>query len=156
MQVTILNENNLYEWVDRLSRQYFHKPFMDGVRFNDRLRTTGGRYLPAKRTIELNPKYVFECDEKEVAGILKHELCHYHLHIEGKGYKHGDQDFKNLLKQTGSPRHCSPLPSAEKRPKYMYKCQKCHHIYKRLQRINLNKYRCGKCGGKLALANNGE
>jgi len=149
--VNNLNENDLRELVNRLSHQHFHKPFVDVVKFNNRLRTTGGRYLPAKRTIELNPKYVLEMNEEEVIGILKHELCHYHLHIEGKGYKHGDRDFKELLKQTGSPRHCSPLPSVEKRPKYLYKCQSCHHMYKRLRRVDLNRYRCGKCKGKLVM-----
>ncbi|QKY71221.1 SprT family protein [Lentibacillus sp. CBA3610] len=146
-----LNENDLYKLVEQLSRQYFHKPFVDVVEFNNRLRTTGGRYLPAKRTIELNPKYVLECDEEEVIGILKHELCHYHLHIEGKGYKHGDRDFKNLLKETGSPRHCSPLPSALKRFKYIYQCRKCNHIYKRVRRVDVKKFRCGKCKGELVM-----
>ena len=35
----------------------------------------------------------------ELISIIKHELCHYHLHQEGKGYKHRDQDFKDLLKK---------------------------------------------------------
>lgn len=147
----VLNENELHELVERLSHQYFRKPFLDVVKYNYRLRTTGGRYIPAERTIELNPKYVHEFNKEEVIGILKHELCHYHLHIEGKGYKHGDKDFKNLLKETGSPRHCSPLPSSEKGPKYLYKCKECGHIYKRMRRVNLDKYRCGTCKGKLVM-----
>ncbi|GAB4074251.1 SprT family protein [Barrientosiimonas marina] len=150
-----LNEAELYNLVDRLSRHYFHKPFSHDVIFNHRLRTTGGRYMPAAKTIELNPKYVLESSEEEVMGILKHELCHYHLHIEGKGYRHGDRDFKALLKQTGSPRHCSPLPSAEKRPKYRYQCGQCGYIYERIRRINLTKYRCGKCRGQLVMLNGG-
>ena len=36
---------------------------------------------------------------RELEGIIRHELCHYHLHIEGKGYKHRDKDFKDLLKR---------------------------------------------------------
>lgn len=33
--------------------------------------------------------------------IIKHELCHYHLHLRGMGYKHRDADFKTLLAQVG-------------------------------------------------------
>lgn len=149
MQMELLNEKELYEIVNKLSITYFHKPFIDEVRFNHRLRTTGGRYIPAKRVIELNPKYAVEMDKAEFIGIIKHELCHYHLHIEGKGYRHRDEDFKKLLKQTGSPRFCSPLPSQEQRYKYEYRCKKCNQVYERKRRINIKKYRCGKCRGAL-------
>ena len=48
---------------------------------------------------------------EELIGIIKHELCHYHLHIEGKGYQHRDRDFKQLLQKVDAPRFCSPLPA---------------------------------------------
>ncbi|MBP2079798.1 SprT-like protein [Oceanobacillus polygoni] len=150
MQMELLNEKELYELVNELSITYFYKPFIDDVRFNQRLRTTGGRYIPAKRVIELNPKYAVEMDEAEFIGIIKHELCHYHLHIEGKGYRHRDADFRKLLKQTGSPRYCNPLPSNKESYKHVYRCNKCDQVYERKRRINLQKYRCGKCRGVLA------
>ncbi|ALX49133.1 SprT family protein [Lentibacillus amyloliquefaciens] len=149
--MSLLDEKELNEVVHDISMKFFGKPFRDKAIYNYRLRTTGGRYLPVKRTIELNPKYTAEFNDNEVIGIIKHELCHYHLHIEGKGFKHGDKDFKELLKATGSPRHCSPLPSAKNRFKYIYKCADCGHSYKRVRRVDLKKYRCGKCGGKLVL-----
>lgn len=149
IRMEILNEQSLYNLVDDLSREFFNKPFIHHVKFNSRLRTTGGRYLPLQRTIELNPKYYVEMDEEEFTGIIKHELCHYHLHIEGKGYKHGDADFKQLLKKTGSPRYCKPLPSSRQNDKHQYNCRQCGLIYRRMRRINTGKYRCGKCHGKL-------
>jgi len=149
----LLNRIELYKLVNELSEVYFKKPFRHDVTFNHRLRTTGGRYLPGKRLIELNPKYAIEMDEQEFIGIIKHELCHYHLHIEGKGYKHGDQDFKKLLKETGSPRHCNPLPSQKREYNYTYICKKCHMEYNRIRRVNVKKYRCGKCRGELILRN---
>jgi len=145
----MLSEESLYQLVDDLSREFFNKPFAHHVKFNSRLRTTGGRYLPAKRTIELNPKYYHETNEEEFIGIIKHELCHYHLHIEGKGYKHGDRDFKELLKKTGSPRYCQPLPSQKNKNKHLYRCEKCNLEYKRVRKVDLSRYRCGKCRGKL-------
>ncbi|MEN1970536.1 SprT family protein [Lentibacillus sp. N15] len=147
----LINHNALVCLVDQISHQYFHKPFLHEVNFNHRLRTTGGRYIPAKKVIELNPKYLTDMDESEFIGIIKHELCHYHLHIEGKGYKHGDPSFKALLQATGSPRHCRPLPDNEDRYKYRFVCKQCQHVYKRARRLNINKYRCGKCGGKLTM-----
>ncbi|MFC4025315.1 SprT family protein [Oceanobacillus longus] len=147
--MALLEEKVLFELVNKLSETYFHKPFRHDVRFNHRLRTTGGRYIPAKKLIELNPRYVTDMDEHEFMGIIKHELCHYHLHIEGKGYKHRDKDFRNLLKETGSPRHCNPLPTEKIEYRYKYKCNKCHHVYNRRRRVNVEKYRCGKCRGEL-------
>ena len=49
--------------------------------------------------IEINKKHYEEFGIEELIGIIKHELCHYHLHIEKRGYKHRDQDFKELLKK---------------------------------------------------------
>ncbi len=147
-----INKEKLYELVNQLSLDFFQKPFTHKVRFNHRLRSTGGRYLTQQKTIELNPKYVIEMDEQEFIGIIKHELCHYHLHIEGKGFGHRDQDFKKLLKETGSPRHCKPLPSTLKKYKYLYICKACNVTYQRMRRINVEKYRCGKCRAKITLS----
>ncbi|GAA0610800.1 SprT family protein [Virgibacillus siamensis] len=147
----LLEEQELHRLVHDISIAFFKKPYHDKVIYNYRLRTTGGRYIPSKRLIEINPKYATEMGETEVEGIIKHELCHYHLHIEGKGYKHGDPEFKSLLKKTGSPRHCQPLPSYRYSKKYTYQCTNCSYIYKRVRRIDVKKYRCGRCHGKLLL-----
>ncbi|WP_053217400.1 SprT family protein [Virgibacillus senegalensis] len=148
MEETISQEK-LEELVNELSTKYFDKPFTDKVAFNNRLRTTGGRYIPSRRTIELNPKYLRELGEEEFIGIIKHELCHYHLHIEGKGYKHGDRDFRELLRKTGSPRFCQALPSAGKQAGHRYQCKDCGHVYERARRVDTKRYRCGRCRGKL-------
>lgn len=140
---------DIQEWTNRISKMYFDKPFIDRVVFNPRLRTTGGRYIPSKRVIELNPKYLNELGEDEFEGIIKHELCHYHLHIEGKGYGHKDKEFKELMERTGSPRFCQPLPSQRQRVSHRYACVACEQEYVRKRRVNTSKYRCGKCKGKL-------
>lgn len=147
------DEEALFTLVNDISWQFFHRPFKHRVKFNHRLRTTGGRYIPTEKLIELNPKYVIELGISELVGIIKHELCHYHLHIQGKGYQHGDDDFKALLKETGSPRYCRPLPSSQKTKKHIYTCHSCKHQYQRIRRVNVKKYRCGKCGGKIRLLN---
>jgi SprT-like protein len=137
---------------EKISEESFNKPFKQQALFNPRLRTTGGRYLLSSHNIEVNRKYYEQLGHDELVGIIKHELCHYHLHIEGKGYKHGDADFRRLLILVDAPRHCSPLPIKEIRKavtQYVYECIECKFIYQRQRRVNTNRYLCGRCSGRL-------
>lgn len=149
-----MNDEQLQALVERLSLQFFEKPFKHKAKFNSRLRTTGGRYLLVSHNIEINRKYYEEFGENELIGIIKHELCHYHLHLEGKGYQHRDKDFRHLLKKVDAPRFCTPLSKVAKPDSqivYVYACERCNTIYRRKKKVNLNKYVCGKCRGKLKL-----
>lgn len=138
-----MTDEQLTILVKEVSIKYFNKPFLHKAIYNSRLRTTGGRYLLKTHNIEVNPKYLAKFGQNEIEGIVKHELCHYHLHIEGRGYKHGDRDFKELLHLTGAPRYCSALEV----DKYFYICSKCGLEYRRKRKINIDKYRCSKCLG---------
>jgi SprT-like protein len=154
-----MKQSDLQRLVERVSLQFFKKPFKHTATFNPRLRTTGGRYILQTHNIELNKKYYEAFGEEELIAIIKHELCHYHLHLEGKGYRHRDQDFRDLLRQVQAPRYCRPLPQqAQQRTKkvYVYVCSKCSLKYRRKKRVNTDKYVCGQCGGKLMLDNDGE
>lgn len=145
-----MTDKQLQQLVEKISSSFFHKPFRHQAVFNNRLRTTGGRYLLRTHNIELNRAYYEEHGLKELVGIIKHELCHYHLHLEGKGYQHKDKDFKNLLKAVDAPRHCTPLYlNTNEKYKYTYTCISCGQDYKRKRSMNINRYVCGKCGGKL-------
>ncbi|GAA4075067.1 SprT family protein [Amphibacillus indicireducens] len=148
-----MDDKQLQQLVSKLSIEYFKKPFTDVACFNSRLRTTGGRYLPQQRKIEINRKYLTELGIEELIGIIKHELCHYHLHIEGRPFRHGDKAFKELLKETKSPRHCQPLPSEQGKTVsfHKYKCKQCGQLYKRKRKVNINQYTCGRCKGKIKL-----
>lgn len=147
-----MDQFTLQKLVEEISLAYFNKPFLHQVSFNKRLRTTGGRYSLNTHNIELNEKYYKELGFEELVRIIKHELCHYHLHLENKGYKHRDRDFKELLNKVGAPRFCQTLPSrVEKKAliKYQYECVDCKLKYYRKRRVNINRYICGRCGGKL-------
>jgi SprT-like protein len=148
-----MKDDELQKLVKEISAGFFGKPFCHQAYFNPRLRSTGGRYLLSTHNIEINKKYLEQLGEKELIGIIKHELCHYHLHLEGKGYQHRDQDFKLLLKKVGAPRFCNRLPDAPDKRTFkkllIYECTQCHLQYKRKRSINTNKYVCGKCRGKL-------
>lgn len=147
-----MNQTELQVLVEKVSREWFGKPFLHKAEFNNRLRTTGGRYLLSSHNIELNQKHYEEFGEQELIDIIKHELCHYHLHIEGKGYKHRDSDFRMLLQKVDAPRFCKPLKSIKRRKivaQYLYECSKCNQRYKRKRKVDTAKYVCGKCSGKL-------
>ena len=89
------------------------------VKFNSRLRTTGGRYLLKSHNVELNYRYYEMYGKEELIGIIKHELCHYHLHITGRGYKHRDRDFRELLKKVDAPRFCKRMINEEKEKRFI-------------------------------------
>lgn len=148
-----MDDQQLQLFVESLSMKHFKKPFRHKAFFNNRLQTTGGRYMMRSHNIEINRKYLEQLGEEELSGIIKHELCHYHLHLEGKGYKHRDADFKHLLNEVGAPRFCRTLPNRPQRKDnrkiLTYACVKCNQIYKRKRSINLSRYVCGKCRGEL-------
>lgn len=146
-----MRDQELQQLTEKISIELFHKPFKHTVFFNHRLRTTGGRYMLRSHNIEINRKYYEEHGVEELIGIIKHELCHYHLHLEGKGYQHRDQDFKELMKQVGAPRHCTPLKQRQNQTGKirMYQCITCQHIYQRKKRVDTTRFVCGKCRGKL-------
>lgn len=149
-----MKQEQLQKLVEEVSVRIFNKRFVHTAYFNPRLRTTGGRYLLQSHDIEINKKYYDERGIEELVGIIKHELCHYHLHLEKKGFQHRDPDFKNLLKKVGAPRFCTPLTSVKKRrntKSYEYECQNCRQKYLRKKRIDIIRFVCGKCKGRLQL-----
>ncbi|MCM3571163.1 SprT family protein [Neobacillus mesonae] len=149
-----MNDSELQLLVEKISVESFGRPFKHQASFNSRLRTTGGRYLLGTHNIEINKKYLEQLGEKELIGIIKHELCHYHLHLEGKGHQHRDTDFKLLLKKVDAPRFCSHLPEEVKEKRsskkiLFYQCTSCHLTYQRKRRIDTSRYVCGRCRGRL-------
>jgi SprT-like protein len=149
-----MKQEQLQKLVEDISLTIFQKEFVHAASFNPRLRTTGGRYLLQSHNIEINKKYYDERGIEELIGIIKHELCHYHLHLEKKGYQHRDKDFKNLLKKVGAPRFCKPLDSTKQSRStkaYYYKCKNCSQQYLRKKRVDTSRFVCGRCKGTLLL-----
>ncbi|MRX72078.1 SprT family protein [Bacillus lacus] len=146
-----MTNKELQKLVEQLSLSHFYKPFLHQASFNNRLRTTGGRYLLRSHDIEVNPRYLSELGLNEIIGIIKHELCHYHLHLEGKGYQHRDKDFRELLEAVDAPRFCSPLETQQIKSKvHLYQCSKCQLTFRRRRRMNTARYICGRCSGAIS------
>lgn len=138
---------DLTSYVRQVSLEDFGLPFSHAVFWNNRLRTTGGRFFPADGHLDFNPKVLEEHGLDIFRKIVRHELCHYHLYYAGKGYRHADADFKALLKQVDGLRHVPK--SKNQRAKHRYECRACHQAYHRQRQIDLSKYRCGRCRGAL-------
>lgn len=142
-----MQQVTLQQLVERVSQTVFGQPFLHEARFNGRLRTTGGRYLLRSHDLEFNPRFVD--DETILLGIIKHELVHYHLHLQGKGYQHRDTDFKQLLAQVGGLRYAPRQDTVSKRY-WVYACANEHRIY-RQRRLQTQKYVCAKCQQRITL-----
>ena len=142
-----MNEHELQNLTEEISRNSFHREFTHKITYNRRLRSSGGRYLLKTGNIEINPLVEQELGLEALIGVIKHELCHYHLHQTGGGYRHRDADFKRLLHQVGGSRFVERM----KEPNFIYECTACHHRYPRMRKMNTNRYVCGKCRGKLIL-----
>ena len=142
-----MNEHELQQLTAEISRTSFHREFTHKITYNRRLRSSGGRYLLKTGNIEINPLVEQELGLEALIGVIKHELCHYHLHQTGGGYRHRDADFKRLLHQVGGSRFVERM----KEPNYLYECVDCHHRYPRMRKMNTKCYVCGKCRGKLIL-----
>ena len=142
-----MNEHELRQLTEEISRASFRREFTHNITYNKRLRSRGGRYLLKTGNIEINPLVEQELGLEALIGVIKHELCHYHLHQTGGGYRHRDADFKRLLHQVGGSRFVERM----KEPNFLYECVDCHHRYPRMRKMNTNRYVCGKCRGKLIL-----
>lgn len=140
--------------VKRVSQEYFGKPFIHQAYFNSRLKTTGGRFHLRDRNIDINPKIYRDFGKEELVGVIKHELCHYHLYNDGLPAQHKDRTFKILLQQVGGSRFSPIKSSVHKKTYHVYECTNCQHIYHRIKKINIRRYVCGKCHGKLKYIKN--
>ncbi|NQG96943.1 SprT family protein [Streptococcus suis] len=139
---------NLTEYVKQVSLEDFGKEFRHVAVWNRRLRSTGGRFFSSDGHLDFNPKHLEEQGLEVFRKIVRHELCHYHLYFEKKGYRHKDKDFKELLVAVDGLRYVPSLQQTAK-PFLHYPCQSCGQIYQRRRRIDLKKYRCGRCKGPL-------
>lgn len=141
-----MTDKQLQLLVEEISWRYFLKPFSHRAVFNRRLKSTGGRYHLNTHHLDFNPLVLQNLGQDVFEAVIKHELCHYHLHLSGLGYKHADKDFKQLLKKVGGIRHVPHMQIG-----HQYKCQTCGQNIYRQRRFDVSKYVCRCCRGRLKL-----
>ncbi|MHA8110683.1 SprT family protein [Lactobacillaceae bacterium Melli_B4] len=142
-----MSNEELQRLCEQISNEFFARPFKHQIYFNSRLKTTGGRYYLSSHNIDINPKMLQLFSKDVLVGVIKHELCHYHLHLAGFSGQHRTHEFKQLLAAVGGLRYAPRIEY----PRYTYECEQCHQVYRRKRLVNTSKYVCGKCRGKLKL-----
>ncbi|MEI7027282.1 SprT family protein [Paenibacillus sp. y28] len=148
-----MDDRQLQEWVERVSLESFGRPFLHRATFNRRLRSSGGRYFTRSHNIDISWLQYVTHGAEEVERIIKHELCHYHLHLAKGGYQHRDSDFKELLAIVGGSRYCQPIAAVKRTEPYRYRleCTNCQMVYMRKRKLDIKKYGCGRCRSRLRL-----
>ena len=146
----------LTDYVKQVSLKDFGRPFIHQAQWNSHLRSTGGRFFPKDGHLDFNPKVYNELGLEVFRKIVRHELCHYHLYFQKKGYRHKDREFKELLKEVDGLRFVPPLKTQTQILYLVYQCQYCQQRYQRKRKVDTKRYRCGLCRGKLLLINQPE
>ncbi|WP_282801799.1 SprT family protein [Secundilactobacillus kimchicus] len=147
-----MTDQELQALVKHISLRDFGKAFKHQAIFNSRLKTTGGRYHLTDHHIDINPKMLTNFGTETLEGIIKHELVHYHLHLAGLSGKYATKAFKQLLAAVGGLRYAPRLKSSgQLAHAYEYQCQTCGQVYVRRRHINVEKYVCSRCRGRLSL-----
>lgn len=143
-----MNNQELQSLTEKWSLEYFQRPFKHRIFFNARLRTTGGRYHLADHHIDINPLMYTEFDTQNLKRVVLHELCHYHLHLTGRDYRHRSQDFRQLLAAVGGSRYAPATSKAKRRQRHYwyYQCTGCGIRIARQRRFNIARYVCRRCG----------
>lgn len=143
-----MDEEALQSLVKRVSLADFHTPFQHQATFNGRLKTTGGRFHVQTGNLDFNPRMFAQITPQERLGIIRHELCHYHLYFAGRGYKHRDGDFRALLAQVDGSRYA---PSIGIKAGWQYQCTQCGQRVVRQRRFDVKRYVCRRCRGRFVL-----
>ena len=117
---------------------------------------TGNRY-----SIELSG-YLMETEDRTVETVLLHELLHtcpgclnhgkrWKAHAEKVNQKYG----YNITATTSYEKMGMADPGSRETVKYLVKCSSCGLEIPRKRKCrlveNVDRYRCGKCGGKLKI-----
>jgi predicted SprT family Zn-dependent metalloprotease len=124
------------------------------LRWNSRLRSSAGRFIPGSRKFFMEYRPVIEVasyllqEENKMAFIqdtLAHEMIHYWLWVRRKPYGHTPM-FWAKMKEMGVSRY-NPVPRT--RPyRYVYRCSFCQREFPARRR--LGPLACAKCCGKYA------
>jgi predicted SprT family Zn-dependent metalloprotease len=141
---------DLHRLFERLNGRHFDG-FLDPpeLRWNSRLRSSAGRFIPGSRkhwrerppVIEVATYLLSEAEAAAlVVDTLGHEMIHYWLWVRQRPYGH-TSDFWDKMQEMGVSRYNS-VPRL--RPyRYVYRCQGCERDFP--ARKKLGKLACADC-----------
>ena len=152
---TLCEALTLIEAFESINRVHFDG-FLDNpiIRWNSRLRSSAGRFIPGSRKFFRESPPVIEVasylvEENAAAALIwdtiAHEMIHYWLWVLRRPYGHSPE-FYAKMKSMGVSRY-NPVPRT--RPyKYVYRCGQCLGEFK--TRKKLGPLACAKCCKKFS------
>lgn len=106
-----MNLNEINKLAKEIATEYWGLDFNIPIEISGKLTTALGYYrsqinrVTGKRTpikITLAKRLFGNYSKETIIGVLKHELCHWALSVQGKPFKDGDLVFERELKRIGS------------------------------------------------------
>lgn len=155
--MTTYNIYQLRKYAEKFLRENYQINLDIPLTLNARMRRTCGWFRFTRsgiaKCIELNKYFVENNEPVVVLDVLRHELVHYALFVEGKPNKDGHPVFENELKRLNIVSQSTINKyTIDSKPTNIsvYKCKKCNQEYKRKRALpNGGKnYKCN-CGGGL-------
>lgn len=153
----MLTINQLKQYANKFLMENYHMYLDVPLRLNGRMKTTFGWFRHQRNgaplSVELNKYFVENNEATVVIDVLKHELCHYALFMQGRPYKDGQSEFENELKRLNiiSQSTIDKYKIAtQPRKIQVYQCSKCSAKFNRQRALpnNGRGHRCS-CGGNL-------
>jgi predicted SprT family Zn-dependent metalloprotease len=139
LATTLLSEEGLADWT---------------VVINTRFSRSLGRCSYRRRRIDLAEWIFHRCDWEEIQDTVRHEVAHA---LAGPGTGHGPR-WKSLALRLGAlPRSCArsdgtwASPASERPPAWLLRCLTCGRAFPRKRRVQVARFRCGACGGRLSM-----
>lgn len=141
--------DQLISLAQNLSQQFWQKKCEVPLVWNGRLSRTMGRFcyfIQKKKRIplriELSKKSVPLLDQQTFNAVLLHELCHYHLFIEGKPFADHHPLFEAELRRVGA---ISTNTIKVPQKGYDLYCGKCQTFLGKRKRFNNKNYLSACC-----------
>lgn len=152
------NIYQLKQYANKFLKDNYNMELAIPLQLNSRMQRTCGwfKHTRIKPTcIELNKFFVENNEPVTVLDVLRHELVHYVMFMQGKQYKDGSYDFERELKRLGIVSQSTiDKYEIESKPVNMivYKCimPTCGQEYKRQRKLKGDGafHKC-HCGGTL-------
>jgi SprT-like protein len=156
---------NIYQlkaYANKFLKENYNMTLTVPLQLNGRMKRTCGwfkhmKYKDGRREakcIELNKYFVENNEPTIVLDVLRHELVHYALFMQGRPNSDGHPVFENELRRLGVVSQSTiDKYDIESKPVkiQIYQCANCNTVYKRQRSLpnGGRNYCCGNCKGSL-------
>ncbi|GAA0357958.1 SprT-like domain-containing protein [Bacillus horti] len=148
-----VDSEKLEDLSQKLSLHFWGKRCDIPVLWNGRLTKSMGRFMFSSRgrtrtalRIELSKHAVRFIPPEIFIAVLLHELCHYHLFIQGQPFEDGHPVFEEELRRVGAiSTNVVQLPQKG----FELYCSKCHERLGSRKRMNTKHYLSACCKAQI-------